>query len=147
MIDFMEEAIKQAEMALKHDEVPIGAVIVKDGKIIAKGSNKREKTQNALMHAEIIAIKKACRKLKSWRLDGCTIFVTLEPCPMCSGAIANSRIARLVYACKEKSSGDSLCEKILSSTRLNHKVEIVYDEKYGDKCSRLLSEFFKGKRK
>ncbi len=146
-MDFMEEAIGQAEIALKHDEVPIGAVIVKDGKIIAKGYNKREKSQNALMHAEIIAIKKACRKLKSWRLDGCSIYVTLEPCPMCSGAIANARIARLVYGCEEKSSGDNLCEKILSSTRLNHKVEIVFDEKYSEKCGRLLSDFFKNKRK
>lgn len=147
MIDFMEEALKQAKIALKHDEVPIGAVIVKDNKIIAKGYNKREKTQNALNHAEIIAIKKACKKLKSWRLDDCEIYVTLEPCPMCAGAIANARINTLIYGCKEKSSKDNLCENILTSTRLNHKVKIKYDEKYSEACGQLLSDFFKNKRK
>ena len=113
MLNFMEEAIKQANKALEKDEVPIGAVIVKNGKIIARGYNCREKNQNALMHAEIVAIDKACKKLNSWRLDGCQIYVTLEPCPMCAGAIVNARIDKLVYGCQEKTSEENLCEKIL----------------------------------
>lgn len=146
MKDFMKEAIKEAQKALKYNEVPIGAVIVLDGKIIARGYNKREKTQNATSHAEIIAIEKACKKLKSWRLDNAEIYVTLEPCPMCAGAIANARIKKLIFASKEKTSGDNLCEAILSSNRLNHKTEIYYDEHYNEKCSQLLTDFFKNKR-
>ena len=96
MDEFIEMALSEARKALKKDEVPIGAVIVKDGKVIAKGYNRREKSQNALRHAEIETINKACKKLKSWRLDGCDIIVTLEPCPMCAGAIVNARI-RKVY--------------------------------------------------
>ena len=97
MKTFMNEAIKQAKISLRLEEVPIGCVIVKDGKIVARGRNKREKTQNALLHAEIDAINKACKKLGSWRLDGCEIYVTLAPCPMCAGAIANARIKKAVY--------------------------------------------------
>lgn len=143
----MLNAIEEAKKALKKNEVPIGAVIVKNGKIIAKGYNKREKNQNATSHAEIIVIEKACKKLKSWRLDDCEIFVTLEPCPMCAGAIANARIKTLIYGAKEKTSQDNLCEKILTSDRLNHKPEIIFDEKYENICSTLLTDFFKIKRK
>lgn len=146
MIDFMKESLKEAKKALKANEVPIGAVITKNGKIIARGHNSREKKQNAIKHAEIIAIEKACKKLKSWRLDDCEIYVTLEPCPMCAGAIANARIKKLIYGAKEKTSGDNLCEKILSSIRLNHKVEIIFDESSQD-CATILTEFFKNKRK
>ena len=99
MKDFMKEALKEAKLALDNDEVPIGAVIVKNDKVISRGYNNRQKSQNAIKHAEIIAIEKACKKLKSWRLDGCDIYVTLEPCPMCAGAIANARINKLIYAC------------------------------------------------
>lgn len=146
-MEFMLNAIEEAKKALKKNEVPIGAVIVKNGKIIAKGYNKREKNQNATSHAEIIAIEKACKKLKSWRLDDCEIFVTLEPCPMCAGAIANARIKTLIYGAKEKTSQDNLCEKILTSDRLNHKPEIIFDKKYENICSSLLTDFFKNKRK
>ena len=146
MKDFMKEAIKEANKALALDEVPIGAVIVKDGKVIARGYNKREKSQSALGHAEINAIIKACKKLDSWRLDGVEIYVTLEPCPMCAGAIANARISKLVYGCKEKTSQDDLCQKILSSERLNHKVEVVFDDKFEQEISSILSNFFKSKR-
>lgn len=141
----MEEALKEAQKALKKDEVPIGAVIVKDGKIIARGRNSREKSQNALKHAEIIAINKACKKLKSWRLDGCEIYVTLEPCPMCAGAIANARISKVVYGAKETTSEDNLCELILKSNRLNHKPNIEYRE--NKFCKDILQDFFKNKRK
>ncbi len=145
MIDFMEEAFKEAQKALKKDEVPIGAVIVKDGKIVARGRNSREKSQNALKHAEIIAINKACKRLKSWRLDGCEIYVTLEPCPMCAGAIANARISKVVYGAKETTSEDNLCELILKSNRLNHKPKIEYRE--NKFCKDILQDFFKNKRK
>lgn len=146
MNQFMEEALKEAEKALKKQEVPIGAIVVKDGKVIAKGHNMREKRKNAIMHAEIIAINKACKKLKDWRLEGCCLFVTLEPCPMCAGAIANARIEKVFYGAKDKTSQDELCEKILTSNRLNHKCEMVQLKEYDDKCSKLLTNFFKDKR-
>ena len=145
MKDFMSEAIKQAKMSLKLEEVPIGCVIVKDGEIVSKGRNKREKTQNALMHAEIDAINKACKKLGSWRLDGCTLYVTLAPCPMCAGAIANARIKKVVYGAEDFSGNDEIMEKIFSSTRLNHKVEFVFEK--NETCSKLITNFFKERRK
>ena len=141
----MEEALKEAEKSFNEGEIPVGAVIVKDGKIIAKAHNLREKSQIATHHAEILAIQKACKKLKSWRLDDCDIFVTLEPCPMCCGAIANARIKNLFYAAEEKTSEDKLMQKILSSDRLNHKVNVFYIE--NKKASSLLTDFFKNKRK
>jgi len=147
MIDFMKEAKKEAFKALKKDEVPIGAVLVIDNKIISRGHNQREKTQNALKHAEIIAIEKACKKLKSWRLENATLYVTLEPCPMCAGAISNARIDKIVYGAKEKTSNDNLCEKILTSERLNHKTKIVFDNTFEKEISQMLSKFFKQKRK
>lgn len=144
MSKFMNEAIKEAKKAYNKNEVPIGAVIVLDGKIIARGQNSREKSQNAIKHAEIIAIEKACKKLHSWRLENAELYVTLEPCPMCAGAIANARIKKVVFACPEKTSNDHLCEKILQSTRLNHKVEM--EEERNDEASKLLTDFFKQKR-
>ncbi len=142
----MNEAIKQAEKARKMGEVPIGCVVVKDGKIIGKGHNLREKKQNALLHAEIVAISKACKKLKSWRLDGSELFVTLEPCPMCAGAIANARISKVFYSAKDKSENFELIENIFSSTRLNHKVEIIQGL-YEKETSKMLTDFFSKKRK
>ena len=141
MKNFMNEALKEAKKAKLENEIPIGAVIVINGKIVAKGHNKREKSQNALHHAEIIAIDKACRKLKSWRLEDATIYVTLEPCPMCAGAIANARIKQVVYGAKDKSSNDNLSDTILSSTRLNHKVETIYQET--PECAQILTDFFR----
>lgn len=143
----MKEALKQANLALKREEVPIGAVIVKDGKIVSKGFNKREKSKNALMHAEIVAINKACKKLNDWRLDGCEIYVTLEPCPMCAGAIANARISKVIYGASDKTSQDCLMEKIFSSTRLNHKCDFAQDEEASEICAKMLSDFFKNRRK
>ena len=147
MKNFINEAIKEAKKALREDEVPIGAVVVIDGKIISRGHNSREKSQNAIKHAEIIAIEKACKKLKSWRLDNATIYVTLEPCPMCAGAISNARIKKLIYGAKEKTSNDNLCQTILTSERLNHKTEIVFDNTFENEISSMLSNFFKQKRK
>ena len=142
---FMEEALKLAQKANKKGEVPIGAVIVRNGKIISKGFNKREKTQNAIMHAEIVAIEKACRKLGSWRLDDCEIYVTLEPCLMCLGAIINSRIKKLVFGASDNKS----CTKeflLSKNNSLNHNLEIESGILEED-CAKLLKEFFKNARK
>ena len=143
----MEEAIRLAKKANSKKEVPIGAVIVRNDKIISRGFNKREKSKNALNHAEIIAINKACKKLKEWRLENCTLYVTLEPCPMCAGAIANARIKKIFYGAKEKTSNDNLFEKILTSNRLNHKCESEQLTEYEKTCSSILTEFFKNKRR
>ncbi len=145
MIDYMKEAIKEAIKAGKKGEIPVGAVIVYNGKIIARGRNKREKTQNALLHAEIVAINKACKKLHSWRLENADIYVTLEPCPMCAGAISNARIKRVFYSASDNSDSREIIDKIFSSTRLNHKVELIQGE-YQTESSKLLSDFFKSKR-
>ena len=146
MNKFMERALDLANKAKKHGEVPIGAVIVKDCRILSTGYNRREKTKNALNHAEIIAINKACKKLKSWRLDDCELYVTLEPCPMCAGAISNARIKKVYIAAKEKSSSDNLCLQIFQSTRLNHKVDFEYLPEYEKQASKMLTAFFKEKR-
>lgn len=146
MNKFMELAITMAEKAKAKGEVPIGAVLVYKDKVIAKSYNKRERKQNALSHAEINVIQKGCRRLKSWRLEDCELFVTLEPCPMCAGAISNARIKKVYIGAKEKTSNDDICEKIFLSKRLNHKVEFEYLEEYQEACSNLLTSFFKEKR-
>lgn len=144
-MDFMSKALLCAKKAEKIDEVPIGAVIVKDNKIISTGYNTREKSQNALDHAEIIAIKKACKKLGSWRLDGCDIYVTLKPCPMCAGAILNARINCCYYGAENINDSDNLIENIMQNTKLfNHKTKLVYLQ--NDDCKEILTKFFKQKR-
>jgi len=144
-IKFMKEAIRQAKKAEAIDETPIGAVIVKDGKIIARGYNKRETKKNALMHAEIIAIDKACKKLGGWRLPGCDIYVTLEPCPMCTGAIIQARIENVYFGAYDSKSGclGSCCN--LSETlphKINYEGGIMKEE-----CENILKKFFKNLRK
>lgn len=145
MKDFMEDALIEAKKAYKKGEVPIGAVIVLNGKVVSRGCNKREKSQKATDHAEIIAIEKACKKLHSWRLDDAEIYVTLEPCPMCAGAIANARIKKVYYAAEDSTNNREIVEKIFSSTRLNHKVEYIQGT-LKEESSTLLSNFFKEKR-
>lgn len=143
---FMRVAIKQAQKAELKDEVPIGAVVVKDGKIIARAHNQMENTQLATAHAEILAINKACKKLKSWRLDGCEIYVTVEPCSMCAGAIANARIKRACFGAYEKKSGCALSKyPVLSDNGLNHTVEFTGGILEQD-CAFLLKNYFKKKR-
>ena len=142
----MEHATMQAKAAQKKDEVPIGAVIARNGKIIAKAYNTRNKTQNAINHAEILAISKACKKLKSWRLDDCDIYVTLEPCPMCAGAILNARIKNLYFGAYDKAGSTNLLQTIMQDNRLNHKTNIVGGIMH-DECSNILSDFFANKRK
>ncbi len=139
---FMREAIKRAEKAEKLNEVPIGAVIVKDGKVIASGYNRREAKQNSLLHAEITAINRACKKTGSWRLCGCTLYVTLEPCSMCAGAVINSRIDRVVFGAYDVRFGamGSVCE--LHKMPFNHFPE-VSGGVLKEECVLLLKNFFK----
>lgn len=145
MNKFLLEAVKEAKKAETIGEIPVGAVVVCDGKIISRGHNIREKSQIATKHAEIIAIEKACKKLGSWRLDNCEIYVSLEPCPMCAGAIANARISKLYFGAREKTSQDGLLNAILSSSRLNHKLQ--YEYLPCEEASQLLTVFFKKRRK
>lgn len=139
----MKEAIKQAKKAEQIDDVPVGAVIALDGKIIARGYNKRTRNEQTADHAEMIAIRKACKKVGSWRLEDCTMYVTLEPCPMCAGAIFQSRMKRVVYGARDLKAG-ALGSKIdlFSIEGLNHYPEIeggILEEE----CSQLLKQFFK----
>ena len=145
-IFYMKRALARAKAAAKCGEVPIGAVVVKDGIIIATGRNMRESKSNALLHAEIVAIDRACKKLGRWRLHDCTLYVTMEPCPMCAGAIVNSRIKRVVYGCYDKKAGALGTVFNLSEYPLNHKYEVVGGilEK---ECASVLSDFFSELRK
>lgn len=128
------------------EEIPIGAVIVKNNKIIAKAYNRREKNQIATHHAEILAIEKACKKLKSWRLDGCDMYVTLEPCPMCAGAIMNARIKNLYYAVEDKDNGGHSRFNIFENT-LNHTTNCFHIKEFEQENKKLIQDFFKNKRK
>lgn len=146
-MNFMEEAIKLAQKAYLKGEVPIGAAIVKNGKIIAKAYNNRERTQQAINHAEIIAIKKACKKLKSWRLNDCDMYVTLEPCAMCAGAILNARLKSVHIACLDDSHGAVVSKyQLLTDGTLNHKTEIIVGENE-EQSKQLIQSFFKNLRK
>ena len=142
----MKRAIERAKAAARVGEVPIGAIIVKDEKIIASGRNMRENKHNALHHAEIVAIDRACKKLDAWRLIGCTLYVTMEPCPMCAGAIVNSRIERVVYGCHDAKAGALGTVFDLHEFPLNHKYEVVGGI-LEEECSGLLSDFFAELRK
>ena len=137
---FMKAALKCAQKAFGEGEVPIGAVVVCDGKIISRGHNRRTKKQIATAHAEIEAIKKACRKLKSWRIPECELYVTLEPCPMCMGAMLNARVKKVYFGAYE-AKGRSMTEQIAESNLLNHRIE-VEGGVMQEECSRTLSTFF-----
>lgn len=139
-IKFMKAALKCAKKAAAEGEVPIGAVVVCDGKIIARGYNKRTKRQIATAHAEIEAIEKACKKQKSWRIPECEIYVTLEPCPMCMGAMLNARIKKVYFGAPE-AKGRSMTEALANSNLVNHRIEVeggVMEEE----CAAVLSSFF-----
>lgn len=133
---YMNVAIKEAKKAYKYEEVPVGAVIVKNNKIISKAYNKKEKTKNVTKHAEIIAISKACEKIKNWRLDDCEIYVTMEPCMMCSGAIQQSRIKKIVYGIKNQNYG--FTDKLKN-------IEII-SQVCEKECKELVQSFFKKRR-
>ncbi len=143
---FMKEAVKQAQRAVKLGEVPIGCVIVKDGKIIARGYNRRNTDHSTLSHAEIRAIRKASQALNDWRLEDCTLYVTLEPCQMCAGAIVQARIPRVVMGCMNPKAGcGGSVLNILQMKEFNHRVEVkrgVLEKE----CSEVLSGFFKSLR-
>lgn len=138
-MDFMLKAFELAKKAYNNQDVPVGAVIVKNNKIISKGYNQKEKKKNVVKHAEIIAIEKACKKLKSWHLDDCILYVTMEPCLMCAGAIMQSRIKKVIYATENEKFGSI---KIIKE---NSKV-IVEKGNYEDESKTLLKRFFADKR-
>lgn len=143
--NYMKEALALAIKAGEEGEVPVGAVIVKDGEIIARGRNMREQKQNALSHAEIEAINSACKKLGRWRLDGCELYVTLEPCPMCTGAIINARIKTVIFGAYDLKAGSMDSVVNLCDYPYNHKVE-VYGGIMEDECREVLANFFKNLR-
>ena len=144
---FMKKALQQAKVALKYDEVPIGAVIVRDGKVIARAHNKRNQTRNATFHAEVLAIQKACKLLGDWRLSDCDLYVTLEPCLMCIGACYNARLANVYFGAYDSNGGGATT--VVNEQRnntLNHNLNmqggILQDE-----CSQILKDYFQAKRK
>ena len=140
---YMKEALKQAKKAYAIDEVPIGCVIVQNNKIIARGYNRRNTDKNTLAHAELAAIKKASKKTGDWRLEDCEMYVTLEPCQMCAGAIVQSRMKRVVIACMNQKAGCAgSVLNLLQMQQFNHQVEITYGVLEED-CSKMLSQFFR----
>lgn len=144
---YMKEALKEAYKAELLDEVPIGCVIVKDDKIIARGHNLRETKQQSINHAEIIAIQKACKKVGSWRLEDCTLYVTLEPCCMCAGAILQSRILRVVYGAADPKGGSiESTMRMYEQDGFNHYPEVISGI-MREECSQILTSFFRNKRK
>lgn len=142
----MEIALEEAQKAAALGEVPIGAVIVYQDEIIARAHNLRETTQNALTHAESMAIQEACKKIGSWRLEETTLYVTLEPCPMCAGAILQSRIPRVVYGARDLKAGcvDSLY-RLLNDARFNHECEVT-EGILAEACGQVLTDFFRALR-
>ncbi len=143
---FMALALAEAELAAGEDEVPIGAVIVRDGQILASAHNQREQLLDPTAHAEMIAITQAATALNSWRLEECTLYVTLEPCPMCAGAIVQSRVKRVVYGADDPKAGAvrSLYQ-LLEDARLNHRA-VVTAGVLAEECGQMLSRFFQQKR-
>lgn len=143
LIHFMTEALQEAAKAAEIGEVPIGAVIVKDGVIVGRGYNRRETDRDPTAHAEMLALRDASKNLGGWRLTGCEMYVTIEPCPMCAGAIVMSRIDRLVYGAADRKAGavDTLYG-IVTDSRLNHQVAVVSGV-MEDVCGQIISEFFR----
>ena len=144
-IPFMKLALEQAGLAKAAGDVPVGAVIVKEGKVIATGYNRRQADGNALAHAECLAIEAACAVLGGWRLRGCTLYVTLEPCPMCAGAIVNARIDRVVYGAKDAVAGCVGSKIQLFAMDFNHTPKVTTGV-LEEECAGLLTDFFQEKR-
>ena len=141
---YMKLSLKEAKKSLKKDEVPVGCIIVKNNKIIAKAHNLKEKKRNVLCHAELIAITKASKKLKNWRLNDCEMYVTLQPCPMCSSAIKQSRISKIYYGVDNKK--NEISNEILVNSDINSRV--IIEEKICEaECKKIVTNFFKNKRK
>jgi tRNA(adenine34) deaminase len=144
---FMQIALDEAEQALRENEVPVGAIIIHEGRVIARSHNQREQLRDPTAHAEMIAITQAAESRQSWRLDGCTLYVTLEPCPMCAGAILQARIPTVVYGATDPKAGavDTLFH-LLSDPRLNHRVESIGGV-LAPACGEILSRFFQEQRR
>jgi len=139
---FMQEAIREAQKAEAIDEVPIGAVVVFQEQVIGRGHNLRETTQDPTTHAEIIAIRQAAQQLNSWRLEGCSLYVTLEPCPMCAGAILQARMERVIYGASDPKAGCvGTLMNLLRDDRFNHQAEVIAGIEQAT-CSQLLTNFF-----
>ena len=139
---WMKAAFAEAERARELGEVPVGALVVFEERVVGVGFNRRETDHDPLAHAEILAIREAAEALGRWRLTGCELFVTLEPCPMCAGAIVNSRLDRLVYGASDPRAGAAgTVFDLVRDTRLNHQVEVVHGV-LGEPCSKILSDFF-----
>lgn len=144
---YMRLALQQAEAAMDDDEVPVGAVIVCGGQVVGEGRNQREQLQDPTAHAEMIAITQAAASLGSWRLEDCTLYVTLEPCPMCAGAIVQARVPQVVFGAFDPKAGAAgSLYNVLSDERLNHRCEVVAGFQ-AETCGRLLSEFFRRQRR
>lgn len=143
---YMGLAIEEAQKAAAKGEVPIGAVMVHEDQVIARAHNLRETTQNAVTHAELLAIQEACQELGSWRLENTKLYVTLEPCPMCAGAILQSRIPRIIYGARDAKAGsvDSLY-RLLNDDRFNHQCDVT-ESVMADECGQVLSQFFRALR-
>lgn len=139
---YMKAALKLAQKAADEEEVPVGAVVVCEGKIVGRGRNRRETKKNAIHHAEIEAIEKACKKLGGWRLHKCDLYVTLEPCPMCTGAIINARIKTLYYGAKDEKAGSCGTLVNLFDLPYNHKPEVISGV-MEEECADILKKFFK----
>lgn len=140
---FMRDALRQAKKAAALGEMPVGAVIVRDGVVIARGYNKRETKKNAILHAEMIAIDRACKKLGGWRLPGCEMYVTLEPCPMCAGAILNSRIAYVYYGASDAKSGCAGSRLNLLDMNLCNYSAHCEGGMLAEECSAVIKDFFR----
>jgi tRNA(adenine34) deaminase len=141
--EYMLEALKEARKAYDIEEVPIGAVVVKDGKVIGRGHNLKERDKDPTAHAEILAIREACEFLGGWRLTGCELYVTIEPCMMCCGAIYQSRIAKLVYGSDDPKAGCvNSINHLLEDDRLNHMVEVDHGV-LESQCSQIMKDFFR----
>ena len=145
-MNYMDIAIEEAYKAFNDGEVPIGAVIVKNGNVIGRGYNNKEKLKDPTCHAEIIAIKEACKNIGDWRLNGCELYVTLEPCPMCAGAILQSRISKIHIGTFNKDMGAcGSVVNLIDNRSLNSFINVIWD--YDDRCSNLLKDFFYQRRK
>jgi tRNA(adenine34) deaminase len=143
---YMRDALASARRALAHGDVPVGAAVVKDGVVIARGRNARERDGDPTAHAEIVAIRHAARRLGSWRLSGCTLYVTLEPCAMCAGAMVLARLPRLVYGATDPKAGfTGSLGNLVRDPRLNHRVDVTRDVLAAE-CGRILVEFFRERR-
>ena len=142
----MDEALREAQAAAQEGEVPVGAVVVHDGRVIARGRNRKEQLPDPTAHAEILALREAAKVLGAWRLSGATLYVTLEPCAMCAGAIVQARVARVVFGCRDPKAGATgSLMNLVQDARLNHRVELSEDVQ-GEQASEMLKQFFRARR-